>query len=592
MCRIGNQHEVGVPFWLHRIVTLSNSAYVWWVVCLVCAGMYAWVDRHSMGPDGMSYLDMASESLKSGPSNLINGYWSPLYPALISLTLSILRPPSSLEFPVVHLTNFLVFCVTLLCFTFFVRSWAAIQQDGPATEHSGIPHLIPFCFCIFFWFTMEFTRPSNETPDLCVTAIVFLAAAICCRMCLLGSKWKYILALGAVLGLGYYAKAVMFPVGLILLAVLLVLPPPAKGTRLKVALAGLVFLIVVAPLTALVSKRVGHLSTGETGPINYALYVNGLPLFPSWTPDSANGTPEHPPRTLLFKPIILEFAAPVKGTNPYGYDPSYWFAGARVRFDLRQQWAALKTNLRSYLGFLSSMVGICSGALMLFLLNPRRGLQGRPDNGFWWLILWPATTCGVYALVHVEPRFLTGFLVIFWLALYARLGQGVDHLARTAVLGTVCFVLLVPTAVHILKASAHGFMDKPDYILVGEALQAAGIHQGDSLAAAGGYDYESGGRVYRESSAWKAYYAHYVGARIVALIVDADDGRDMPQRQAPEFWHLSGVDLARVKGVLAGIGVKAIVALDRPADSTPADWQQVIGTPYSILLVKASDAVK
>lgn len=575
-------------FSLRHVTTLSNSVYVWWVVCLLGAGVYAWVDRHAMNPDGLSYLDMALESLKSGPTNLINGLWSPLYPALISATLSILRPAPANVFPVVHLTNVLIFWVTLLCFTFFVRSWSAVQQDEGANQQGETPYLVPFCFGIFLWFTMEFTPASNERPDLCVTAIVFLIAALCCRMSL-GPQWRYFLALGLALGLGYYAKSIMFPLALILLVVLFALPPPGKGARLKVASAALTFLIVAAPLALLVSKRVGHLSIGEAGPINYAMNVNGLPGPPSWVP-GVNGTPEHPPRTILSKPIILEFAAPVKGTNPLGYDPSYWFAGARPHFDFRQQWAAIKINLHSYLGFLLEMVAIVSGTLMLYFLSPRGSLRRRPGNHFWWFTLWPAAACGMYALVHVEARYLTGFLVLLSLALYVFLWQKVDRVARTAVLGTVLFALLIPTLKDVAKKSLERTTDKPEYIRVGEALRAAGIGPGDSLAVAGGSTWESAGRVYRVTSAFSAYYARYVGARVIAAIVDADDGKDMPQRQAPEFWHIGTEDLARVKDVLAGIRVKAIVALDRPADSTPADWRQVSGTSYSILLLRTPDS--
>ena len=575
---------VSVSFWLRHIVTLSNSVYAWWIACLLVSTVYAWVDRHVMNADGMSYLDMALESVNSGPKHLINGYWSPLYPALLSVVLRILHPTPANVFPVVHVANVLIFGFTLLSFTFFVRSFAAVHNDDGTGAPRGIPYLIPFCFGIFSWFTMEFTRPSYERPDLCVTAIVFLAAAFCCRISV-RPQWRDFLALGLSLGLGYYAKAAMFPLALILFAVLFVLPPPGKGARLKVASAALVFLIVAAPLAALISKRVGHLSIGETGPINYALYVNGLPIPPSWA-SGVNGTPEHLPRTVLSKPIIMEFGTPVRGTDPLGYDPSYWFAGARPYFDLRQQLAAIKVNLLLYVVFLSQMVAIVSGVFMLYLLIPRGSLRWRPGNRFWWFTLWPAAACCMYALVHVEARFLPGFLVLFSLALYFFLSQAVDPVARTAVLGTVLFVLLIPTVGHIVKARADGPADKPEYIRVGDALRAAGIGPGDSIAVAGGRTYETGGRVYRESSAWDAYYARYAGARVIAAIVDADDGIDMPQRQAPEFWHLDPEDLTRVKDALAGIGVKAIVALDRPADSTPADWRQVDGTPYSILVLK------
>jgi hypothetical protein len=196
--------------------------------------------------------------------------------------------------------------------------------------------------------------------------------------------------------------------------------------------------------------------------------------------------------------------------------------------------------------------------------------------------------CGTYALVHVEERFLPGFLVLFWLALYAVLWQRVGHPTRTAVLCTVLFTLAVPAGVHmiqIVEASVRSTKDKPDYVLVGEALRNAGIHQGDSLATAGGWEYEQGTRSIRSGAASTAYYAPYVGAHVVAAIMDPDDGRGVPQRPPPEFWHISEENLTQVESVLEKVGVKAIVALDRPADSTPAAWEDVKGTRYSILLL-------
>ena len=367
---------------------------------------------------------------------------------------------------------------------------------------------------------------------------------------------------------------------------------PGNRARLKVGLACLVFFLVAAPYVALLSKKVGHLSTGEVGKLAYAGYVDGLPRFPSWNPlvgsDSPYGTPEHKIRTLLYAPVILDFATPVKGTNPLSYDVSYWYAGARVHFDLREQWTTLKTNYHFYLGAFLRMVPIFSGAVVLCIL----GLVRRPDSSSVWLILWPVAACGMYALVHVEERFLPGFLVLFWLALYALLWQRVHQAIRNAVLWTVLFTLLVPTAVHIIhivKASAQNVSDKPDYVLVGEALRTAGIHQGDVLATAGGFDYPVGERNLRINSAYTAYYAHYIGARVVAAIVDPDDGKDVPQRPPAKIWYLNAEDLTRVKKVLTGVGVKAIVALDKPADSTSPDWKQVTGTRYSILPLNGSD---
>ena len=585
---------------LRRVATALKSVYFWSVICLLFAGVYAWADRHSMNPDGLSYLDMGSESLKSGPSSLVNGYWSPLYPALIGLTFAVVRPSLSAEFPVVHLVNFLIFCVALLCFGFFIKSWTGVQQNRGASEHNEIPADIRlFYLLIFFWCTVEFTRPSMETPDMCVTALVFLAAGMCCRICSLGFRWRHALILGTVLGLGYYAKASMFPIGLALLALLLVLPPPGRSARLKVALACLTFFIVAAPLVSLVSKKVGHLSTGEAGPLAYALYVNGLPPYPAWNPgplaghEVLYGIPEHRLPTILYKPIVLDFAVPAQGTNSLSYNRAYWFAGAKSRFDPWQQWAAVKMNCRFFHSVSLRMVPLLSGAVVLWIIGLPGNLRCRPHNSSVWLTMWPLAASGIYALVHVEERFLPGFLVLFWLALYDVLWQQVNESIRRGVLWTVLFTLLIPTAADItrvLKTSIQNFNEKPDHVLVGNALKSYGVLEGNFLAVAGGFVYGVGGRNVRVSSAFTAYYARYIGARVVAAIVDRDDGIDVPQRPSPEFWNLNAEELRQAKEVLAGIGVKAIVALDRPADSTSADWKQVVGTPYSILLLNTSDA--
>ncbi len=35
----------------------------------------------------------------------------------------------------------------------------------------------------------------------------------------------------------------------------------------------------------------------------------------------------------MTKPELLEFAEPVSGTFPLWYDPAYWYAGVKAKFD-------------------------------------------------------------------------------------------------------------------------------------------------------------------------------------------------------------------------------------------------------------------
>ena len=543
-----------------------------------------------MNADGMSYLDMASDALRGGPQNLVNGYWSPAYPALISLAFFIFRPPPIPEFPLIHFVNFAVFCFVLLSFTFFLKSWLAVHRDDPSSKEEE-SHIISFCFCVFLWFTIDFITLSAVTPDLCVAGIVFLTAGICCRISLPGSSWRYFVALGGILGLGYYVKTAVFPLGLILIAVLFVWPLSYSHSRFKILLSGLVLLIVAAPLVALVSSRVDHLSIGETGRLNYAWYANGLHPYVGWAGgiDDAHGAPEHPPRTLLGKPTILEFADPVSGTYPLWYEPSYWYAGAKVRFDFRGQLTALKENLIFYCRAFEQMTTLFVGALLLLIHAGRQKILATPDRDFRWLLTWPITACLMYAVTHAESRFLGAFFVLFWLALYRLLWRRVADVVRVVVLGTVICALFISITVSALEAGARrpvlpwrrsgivGGMTPSDQLVqlkVATALQAAGVRRGDRLATVG--------------YAFDAYYARYIGARVTAHIVEANEFIGSAHEA---FRYLSAEDLGRVRDRLASIGVKALVTTGRPVNAASDDWKDIMvsGSPrYSIMLVTTS----
>src|ERR1700690_2558347 len=54
--------------------------------------------RNSMGPDGISYLDIADALQHGHWSALFNAQWSPMYPFLLSLVFRALHPSSYWEF--------------------------------------------------------------------------------------------------------------------------------------------------------------------------------------------------------------------------------------------------------------------------------------------------------------------------------------------------------------------------------------------------------------------------------------------------------------------------------------------------------------
>lgn len=523
-----------------------------------------------MGPDGLSYLDLASEALSGGPSELVNGVWSPGYPALISIALFLFRPSPSQEFPLIHVVNFLLFTCALWAFSVFLRYWSeSMHGDGVAHENRN-SYVTPFAFCTFLWFTVRFVGTEVVTPDLGVVAIVFLAAGISCRLSLPRSSWNHYVALGFVLGVGYYIKAPLLPLGVALLVLLFFSLPLSSGiTRKKLllflSLSLSVLLLVVTPLVAALSIQAKRLSFGEAGRLNYAWYVNRL----QWTNGTGapeeyapNATPDHPAPKLLTAPLTLEFASPIKGTYPLWYDPSYWYAGTKVRFDVRQQIAALKRTLRDYINIVSDTMPFISGAIVLFLLSLNEKVYPAVPRVSWWQLAWPLAACSMYALVHVESRYVGPFFVLFWLAVYRVLMFRGNRQVAVAVCATVLVAAMVSVTYNLAKASVRIAEDvvhprPPEYQIAALGLRDLGLQNGDRLAIVG-YAYD-------------CYYARYDRLRVVAQIPDA-----------PEFWRLSTPELKSLAERLTSIGVKAVVVSNRPDASAVAGWKDV----------KVSDSVR
>jgi 4-amino-4-deoxy-L-arabinose transferase-like glycosyltransferase len=119
--------------------------------------------------------------------------------------------------------------------------------------------------------------------------------------------------LGAVLGVGYLFKTAFFPLSLALIILLFLFPPAPTWSRRKLLVACLVLLLVCLPWAAAVSRRLGTLSIGEAGRLNYIWYANHQELAPYLGWDgrfgSVHSTLRHPPRMLMNNPVVMEFAA-------------------------------------------------------------------------------------------------------------------------------------------------------------------------------------------------------------------------------------------------------------------------------------------
>jgi hypothetical protein len=545
-----------------RVFTSSRT---WLIFGLLWAAFYSFADRYTMNPDGMSYVDIASNAVRNGPAEFINGYWSPGYPAVLAVFLAVFRPSPEAAYPVVHFANFCIFALVTLSFAFFLKHWIASWGAQGEARSTGA-WMVPFGFSVFLWHSIELIGVAAVVPDLCVAGFVFLAAGVLCRLSMLRSRPGDYASLGVILGLAYYFKAAMFPIGLLGLTVFWIMPPTRLVKRQYTALAALTFLVVTAPLAVGLSFRSGKPTIGEVGHLSYVWYVNRYYRLSGWTEAGEHGTPEHAPRKLMQKPELLEFAEPVSGTFPLWYDPAYWYAGVKAKFDWQQQWAVVRDNSQVYWQMLRYMNALLAGAFLLGVLALRDRKFAKPDRHWAWQLAWPLSVVALYWLVYIDTRYVAPFCVVFWLAVYGILMPCVAATPRKVILLTVSATMLIPSLVVAgsiarFKLAESWDGGRPAPYVVAAKLQAMGFRKGDRVAIVG--------------EGFEAYFAQIAGLKIVAQVPSEE-----------EFQRLDPSEFGSVAARLSVLGVKALIAKERPLHAAPADWQEVTGSAgYSILRI-------
>jgi len=524
--------------------------------CLLAAGwgaISAWLYRDWMNPDGVSYLDLADNALQGGPLALVNAHWSPLYPALIACWKLLFHPAAAQEFAYVHALNGVIYTAAAVCFGFLLHQFLKLRAS-PGENWVRKSIFTAFGFSLFFLYMNADITPFAVTPDLLLACTVFAAVGSFCQIMRAPERWQPYVALGCVLALGYYAKSVMLVVGSFLL--ILLLASQHKHFK-RVLLAAVVMLLLAAPQILLVGKRVGHLSMGETGRLNYLWWVNGIQQFVGWTGTPGGDVPVHAPRTIYENPQVLEFATPIAGTYPLWYDPAYWYEGAKARFDASQQIVALRRSLQFYVGIFNDLKYPIAGLFVISALALWR--RSSPNWVYLWLLGWSIGILFMYALEFTEYRYAAPFLIVFWLAAYGAVLKR-DGMPEWIVLLVIAVLALAP---RITEATSQyralsGPRGEFDHVVTARNLEASGIRAGDHIATVG--------------APFVDFYARIARLRVIAQVSDE-----------AAFWKLPEQEAETIEGALAKTGARVLVARDRPAAFQEHSWRQIPGTRFSFL---------
>lgn len=560
------EHETKFERWFSRRYTL-------WSLMVACWLIEGLSDRHTIVPDAVNYLGSAAACLKGNWSVLINGYWSPAYPALLTCVLFLFRPSIASEVVVVNCLQCVVLVGALAGFEYFlsglieyVRQLSTIDGE----ENGAVPEwaLRATAYVLFFWATLYGTPPSLETPDALVFLLIPVAAGILLRIAAGKAKALHFAALGAVLGLSYLAKAVMFPISFVFLAVAFFAAGNIRRAAPRFLLAVAAFLVVAGPFVLALSVSKGRFTFGDAGAINYAEFVNGVPFYTHWQGQPpGSGIPVHPTRMIQDSPPVYEFATPLGGTYPPSTDQSYWYEGVRAHFEMKGQLSAFRQTMEEYFDLFLRLSGALGVLAVLIIWSGHSREYARDFSKLYFLWIPCVAAMGLYSLVHVDLRFISAYILILLMAAFSMLRFPRPIGGMMARAGTLAIILVV--GAQLAWSVSHSILrlassqNSPALVIAG-GLKRAGIEPGDRIACIG-------------ISPGNLYWAHAAGVTIVEEVMA--DGVSSFVLSSPER-------RAGTLKVLGSTGAKAIVAENLPQQMVSDGWQQIAGTNYFIYLLR------
>ena len=540
-----------------------------WAVLAIAAS-------HRLDSDGVSYVNIATAVMHGNWQAAINRYWSPGYPVLFSFWLRVFRPSAYHEIAAVRWFDLLSLILALVSFEWLSRTvLKALERRKAAGSESALSpgSFKALGYVLFFWVTCYLTPPSVNPPDIFVFIVLLLAATIGLRIAEGSERWLDYVALGIVLGLGYLAKTAMFPLSFVFFgAVALAVRNRRMAPRLLASL--LVFLLVSGPFVLALSRKQGRPSFGSSGAIAYAIAVDYVQPYGYWRGGApSNGTPIHPIRQLMDAPPIYEYAMPNGGTLPIWLHHGYWYDGVRPHVILKRQINVIHISLDSYFEELVVPLSpLLAGILVLVLVESSFPAFGR--RFLKEIVLWAPAVAGLamYALVHVEARFLSGFVILLWAATCMSLrlpawatGKNVGRSVAWAVI--ILLGLQIGLAVgHATTQVAPG---KPFPVWqTAVELKRVGVAPGDKVC----------------------YLGNPVADDAWALLSGVQIVCNVPKLDVRGFWAANTDQKSRIFKAFESSGAKAVVATHVPTAEVPKGWARAGTTNHYVLLLAATTA--
>jgi len=596
---VNSPEPTPLSHWLRRLWPLYCS-----LAALATFG-YALYDSYQIDGDAVAYMDISDLVRAHDWHGVINGYWNPLYPALLAVGHTIFHPTRYTELHAYYMVNFGIFLLEMLAVVAFADALIQLRElRETASATNPWPFLLDRYALRYLGIAILLVTSQRELslgkvrPDGLLLAFLLFAIAALLRH-FAAAQLRYAALMGLALGLAYLTKSFAFVFTLLCIIALVAFRyfwqrhSPARIAAASL-LAIICFCIVAGPYIAALSKQKGRLDFGDSGNLNYVWFVAGTEKM-HLQQDESNlfGAAEvhllHPEKQLMKSPPIFSYKQLPYGTYPDWFDTSFFNEHIKPHMDPHLQIVVVGQCIMRILRYMSNHPESWVLLLLLVIVGARLRLDFRPPANAFWLapfLLGMATLC-IYGIVNVEDRYLSAsfFLILLPVFAAARISPSSEkNAASSTTARTAASAAVVLLALLALAESARivgqlrrdlvfiqypgGWYDR-DTFGAAHALNDLGVGPGDTIACIG-----------TRACLYDHYWARLAGVRILTEIYEPTQPLnryfvDMPNRQ-------------QAYDVLRREGAKVLVGYFKPGLMTGANpvasgWRELDSTPFYAL---------
>jgi hypothetical protein len=359
--------------------------------------------RRTLSPDGVSYLDLAAALRQGDLDRFVQGYWSPLYPALLAIIGGATGQTANDLVTYAHIVNVAAVAATIVVIWRWSRAMTA-----PWFGRAAIAALI---VC-----SAEPPRVEALTPDLILLLIV---TCIGYEIMVHGGKrWIWV---GILFGLAYLTKTSTWPWILVAMIARLI-AAPGRTSRTLAAQSDLIAIALALLWILPMSLVAGRMTLGSTARLNYRWYLESSDAR---TPDTHRGEhaqyQEVPLADSTQHIRVASFDTTAHWTYQPWSDPEGWSFGIKTH---RATTPSFGRVLSYWLDTTWQAISLWLRTLILVVLLPAFWIGRR--TGIWrelavaprsMLIAIALGLVGVaqYIAVHAEPRLIAPFVLLFTL---------------------------------------------------------------------------------------------------------------------------------------------------------------------------------